>query len=95
MGIQNQLKISGTLAYAVSSHFALTYFNSIQKFWNISRAVTNNFKFDRIADILGRLTTVKMPSTGQSLQKLWNRESLRKNLLQTGKKPNKTEAQAQ
>ena len=86
MGIQNQLKISGTSAYAVSSHFDLTYFNSIQKSWKNSRAVTNNFKFARIADILGRLTTVKLPSAGRSLQKLWNRDSLRKNLLQTGKK---------
>ena len=86
MGIQNQLKISGTSAYAVSSHFDLTYFNSIQKSWKNSRAVTNNFKFARIVDILGRLTTVKLPTTGQNLQKLWNRESLLKNLLQTVKK---------
>ena len=82
MGIQNQLKISGTSAYAVSSHFALTHFNSIQKCWKNSRAVTNNFKFARIADTLGRLTTVKLPST--SRKSVANR-----------KKPNKTEAQSQ
>ena len=43
MGIQNQLKISGTAAYTVSNQIANTSINSIQKSWSRRRSTSNNF----------------------------------------------------
>ena len=43
MGIQNQLKMSGTAAYAVSNQVANTSINSIQKSWSRRRSTSNNF----------------------------------------------------
>ena len=44
MGIQNQLKISGTAIYTVSNQIANTSIHSIQKSWNRPKSTTNNFK---------------------------------------------------
>ena len=43
MGIQKQLKISGTAAYTVSNQVANTSINSIQNSWKRLRSTSNNF----------------------------------------------------
>ena len=43
MGIQNHLKISGTVAYTASKQIANTSINSIQNSWNRHGSTTNNY----------------------------------------------------
>ena len=52
MGIQNQLKMSGTAIHQNTNDITTTSINNVQSSWNRSRPVTNNFIKPKICPTL-------------------------------------------